>query len=157
VFDIWATSANSSPASTACKQEQRALIVWGFNVKTAEKKLQWLPLGRRARPSRRPPTRSPRSSHASRAPWSSYAPRIRGFLHGSLRAEPSVLGEEIHGLIRCLPFPVSADVLFALASAETGIEQSSSVKVRHIIFRPRKSFANISQEFVPSMLTLNVI
>jgi hypothetical protein len=27
VFDIWATSANSSPASTACKQEQRALIV----------------------------------------------------------------------------------------------------------------------------------
>jgi hypothetical protein len=30
---------------------------------------------------------------------------------------------------------VFADVLFALPSAEIGIEQSSSVKVQHIIFR----------------------
>jgi len=30
-------------------------------------------------------------------------PRIKGFLHGGLRAEPSVLGEEIHGLLHLLP------------------------------------------------------
>jgi hypothetical protein len=75
-------------------------------------------------------------------------PRIRGFPHGDLRAEPSILGEEIHGLLRHLPFPVSADVLFASASTEIGIEQSSSVQVQHTIFKlaiQRKSFANISQ------------
>ena len=63
-------------------------------------------------------------------------PRIRGFLRGGLRAEPSVLGKDIHGLLRRLPFPVSAAVLFASASAGIGIEQSSSVKVQHIIFKP---------------------
>ena len=83
---------------------------------------------------------------------------------------------------------MSTDVLCASSSAEIGIDQSSSVKVQHIIFKQavqRKSFANMwpkkytsvmlyfpvktnnfnsvvlfshsSQEFVPSMLTLNVI
>jgi hypothetical protein len=33
------------------------------------------------------------------------------------------------------PFSVSADVLFASASAEIGIEHSSSAKAQHIIFR----------------------